>query len=191
MKLSRIRRHAPIGAALFLVAPLLAGCGGGDDLSRTFGLTRDAPDEFVVTTRAPLSMPPDFTLRPPQPGASRPQELSAAQAAEVAITGNPSTPAPGPASDSPGQDALLAAAGAPAPADIRAKVDAEFAELSRNHSLTESLLFWQNPPKPGVVVDASKEAERLHENAALGKPPDEGDTPVIQRKTTSWFDNIF
>ena len=44
----------------------LAACSG-DELTRTFGLTRDAPDEFQVTTRAPLSMPPDFTLRPPRP----------------------------------------------------------------------------------------------------------------------------
>ena len=46
----------------------LAACSG-DELTRTFGLTRDAPDEFQVTTRAPLSMPPDFNLRPPRPGA--------------------------------------------------------------------------------------------------------------------------
>ena len=31
----------------------LAACSG-DGLTRTFGLTRDAPDEFQVTTRAPL-----------------------------------------------------------------------------------------------------------------------------------------
>ena len=66
---------------LVLLASLLgvAACSG-DELTRTFGLTRDAPDEFQVTTRAPLSMPPDFTLRPPRPGAARPQELSAAAA---------------------------------------------------------------------------------------------------------------
>ena len=42
----------------------LAVCGGllalsacsTDGLTRTFGLTRDAPDEFTVTTRAPLSV---------------------------------------------------------------------------------------------------------------------------------------
>ena len=34
------------------------------------------PDEFAVVTRAPLSMPPDYGLRPPRPGAARPNETS-------------------------------------------------------------------------------------------------------------------
>src|SRR5665213_1041626 len=61
----------------------LSACSS--DLSRTFGFTRDAPDEFEVTTRAPLSMPPDYTLRPPRPGATRPQEMTAPRAAEAAL----------------------------------------------------------------------------------------------------------
>jgi hypothetical protein len=40
---------------LVFAAMLLAGCG--QVTARTLGLTRDAPDEFQVTTRAPLSMP--------------------------------------------------------------------------------------------------------------------------------------
>ncbi|WP_040612547.1 DUF3035 domain-containing protein, partial [Teichococcus cervicalis] len=48
----------PARAALLPVACtlLLAGCGG--DTARTLGFTRDAPDEFSVVTRAPLSLPP-------------------------------------------------------------------------------------------------------------------------------------
>src|SRR4051795_5357036 len=83
----------------------LAACSG-DELTRTFGLTRDAPDEFQVTTRAPLSMPPDFSLRPPRPGASRPQELSQRQQAEAALV--PDTLAQsGNVSATPGQSALI------------------------------------------------------------------------------------
>ena len=55
------------------------------ELSRTFGLTRDAPDEYTVTTRAPLSMPPDYNLRPPRPGSPRPQEQSERQQAQEAL----------------------------------------------------------------------------------------------------------
>jgi hypothetical protein len=183
--------RAAIGAGMLLVAaPLLAACSG-DDLSRSFGLTRDAPDEFMVTTRAPLSMPPDFSLRPPQPGAARPQELTVTQSAEAAVTGSAGVGQPQGPADSPGQDALLAAAGAPPPADIRDRVAEDLAASSSDHSLTDTLLFWQNHPPPGVVVDPAREADRLHENAALGKPADDGDTVVIQRKTTSLFDNIF
>ena len=50
-------------ALLALSLPLLAACGA--DTARTFGFTRDAPDEFTVTTRAPLSMPPSLGNLPP------------------------------------------------------------------------------------------------------------------------------
>ena len=57
--------------ALCLAGPLLvAGC---TDFKRTIGLEPTLPDEFAVESRAPLTIPPDFELRPPQPGASRPQ----------------------------------------------------------------------------------------------------------------------
>src|SRR5277367_5593499 len=100
---------------------LLAGCDG-NKLSRTFGLTRDAPDEFTVTTRAPLSMPPDYNLRPPRPGAVRPQEQSEReQAAETLVPQLAlGTPQGG---GSPGQAALVQETGPAAPANIRAQID--------------------------------------------------------------------
>jgi len=40
-------------------------------------------------------------------------------------------------------------------------------------------------------VDPTAEAQRLRQNAALGQSMQEGETPIIQRKPTSWFDSIF
>ena len=98
----------------------LAGCGGGD-VSRTFGLTRDAPDEFQVTTRAPLSMPPDFT---PAAAASRRAAaagdvLAAGRRGGAGAAGRARHAGAQAATTSPGQQALLAASGPAAPADIR------------------------------------------------------------------------
>ena len=177
---------------LVLLASLLglAACSG-DELTRTFGLTRDAPDEFQVTTRAPLSMPPDFTLRPPRPGAARPQELSQQQQAEAALspdtlTANTQTP------PTPGQEALVAAAGRPAPADIRSRVDREAALDRPSQSFADRLMFWKPTPPPGTVVDPVRESQRLRENAALGQTTDTGDTPIIQRRRSgSWLGNLF
>jgi hypothetical protein len=163
-------------------AALLAGCG--DDLSRTFGITRDVPDEFVVTTRAPLSMPPDFTLVPPRPGAPRPQEETASQSAEAALAPQTALQSPN-GQDSPGQEALIAAAGGPAPPDTRQKVAREAALDTPSESLTDRLMFWRKTPPAGVVVDPVKEAQRLRENAALGRSVEAGDTPIIQRKAPS------
>jgi uncharacterized lipoprotein len=61
---------------------LLAGCSG---VQEQFSLTSTPPDEFKVTTRAPLAVPPDFSLRPPAPGQPRPQEGTATQQAKQVI----------------------------------------------------------------------------------------------------------
>jgi len=49
----------------FGMASALVGCGG---ISDKLGLEKRAPDEFAVVRNAPLSLPPDFHLRPPKPG---------------------------------------------------------------------------------------------------------------------------
>lgn len=45
----------------------LAACEG--DVKKTLGLNKQAPDEFNVVSRPPLSVPPDFYLATPTPGA--------------------------------------------------------------------------------------------------------------------------
>ena len=61
----------------------LSACGGG-------GLfNRDRPDEMAVQRQAPLVVPPDFEMAPPQPGAPRPIEGSASQKALETLFGGP------------------------------------------------------------------------------------------------------
>ena len=50
-------------AALLAGTALIAGCGKR-------GYDRDRPDEFAVARQAPLVIPPDYALVPPQPGAA-------------------------------------------------------------------------------------------------------------------------
>ncbi|MBS0559461.1 MAG: DUF3035 domain-containing protein [Proteobacteria bacterium] len=177
-------------AAVLAAATALAGCS--QDLSRTFGFTHDAPDEFTVTTRAPLSMPPSYTLRPPRPGAPRPQEVSERQKAEQALVPEQALGAQSaPSAPSPGQEALLSQAGPAAPKDIRAEVDQEAAADAPGQSFTDKLLFWRTPPQPGIVVDPTKEAQRLRQNAALGRSVEDGDTPIIQPKQKGLLEGLF
>jgi Protein of unknown function (DUF3035) len=189
MHMTRFARTIAALGTLFA----LAGCGGiGDELTRAFGLTRDAPDEFQVTTRAPLSMPPDLQLRPPRPGTPRPQEQSERTAAEAALVPQAALGSDDPAGGvSAGQSALVQAAGPAAPADIRRKVDADASMAAADTSLTDRLMFWKQKPPPGVVVDPQRESQRLRENAALGQNPEQGDTPIIQRKRAGLFDSLF
>ncbi len=175
---------------LLLATACLAGCG---DVERTFGLTRDIPDEFTVETRAPLSMPPDTTLRAPQPGAARPQEVSSQAAAEAALAPDTALIGGGGAAgpNSAGQQALVAEAGPAAPADIRHRVDGEVALDRPSGNLTDRLMFWQGSAPPGTVLDATAESRRLRQNAALGQPPTAGDTPIIQDKPKTSFLGLF
>lgn len=174
-----------LGGALIL----MTGCTG-DKLARTFGLTRDSPDEYTVTTRAPLSMPPDYNLRPPRPGAPRPQEQSERQQAEEALVPQTALNAPE-GSPSAGQAALIQEAGPPAPADIRHKIDDDARYANNDDSFVDKVLYWRKPNNQPVQIDAQKEAQRLRENAALGEPPNVGETPIIQQKKQSWFNSLF
>ena len=78
MSTSLFARHALLALAGTV---LLGGCGTGGLLSR------QRPDEFAVQRQAPLVVPPDFELVPPEPGAPRPTEGTAAQQALDALFG--------------------------------------------------------------------------------------------------------
>lgn len=69
-----------VGACLLLLA--LPGCS---NVRSMLGMDQAGPDEFAVESRAPLLIPPDFNLRPPQPGAARPNEVTAAERARQVI----------------------------------------------------------------------------------------------------------
>ncbi|MDO9712644.1 DUF3035 domain-containing protein [Paracraurococcus lichenis] len=188
---------AAIPVALGLLAlGLLAGCG--PDTARTFGFTRDAPDEFQVTTRAPLSMPPSLGELPvPRPGANRPQEMSARLAAETTLVPGAALGTPAQGRQSSGESALLSQAGRPTGPDIRRRVDEESLKLDQaDRGLTDRLIFWRAPEPPGIALDAKRESQRLRENAALGREATEGETPIIQRSqsgnpVTRLFESIF
>jgi len=73
-------------AALVAVAAVaLTGC---DTLRSAAGMEKSAPDEFAVTTKAPLVIPPDYNLRPPRPGAVPTNQVEPTEAAEDALFGN-------------------------------------------------------------------------------------------------------
>jgi hypothetical protein len=87
----RFDRRAALVAVVYLAA--LLGLTGCSDWRQVIGLDQPAPDEFAVESRAPLTIPPDFNLRPPKPGAARPQDATAAQRVQNVIdTAGPGAP---------------------------------------------------------------------------------------------------
>lgn len=157
---------------------LLAGCG---NTKQSLGLTRTAPDEFAVIKRAPLEMPPDYSLRPPSPGAPRPQEQAPSNQAREVVFGREAAQ---PARNKPNSaEAFLLeqTGGAQADPSIRARVDQERAIVDNSKKpVTERLLGWTrgDSTPPAAVVDPVAEAERLRRNQEEGKPVTAGETPT-------------
>jgi hypothetical protein len=186
-------RRAPFALApcLALLAGLaLSGCG---DARKALGYDKAPPDEFRVMTRAPLSLPPDYALRPPTPGAARPQDQSSPEQARQALLGAAAPRPAAPAGASPGEAALLAKVGTPrTDPRIRELVDRESTAIAdADRTFFDRLVFWQKPPEPGTVVDPQREAQRLRENQALGRTVTDGDTPTIRRRKKGALEGIF
>ncbi|WP_455372597.1 DUF3035 domain-containing protein [Limibacillus halophilus] len=196
--------NAMLTLSLKRFAPLLVlafGLSACDSVRETFDTTRkNPPDEFRVISQAPLTLPPDYGLRPPEPGAPRPQtgtptdearatvfkldnSAEAAAAAEAAAL----------AGRSQGEQALLKEAGAgnvdPA---IRLQIDRETDQLvAAESSFIDTLIFWQDDDIGGQVIDPEAEQRRIRENQVQGNAVTAGETPVIQRKKKAFFEGLF
>ncbi|GIX17410.1 MAG: hypothetical protein KatS3mg119_1596 [Rhodothalassiaceae bacterium] len=118
---------ALIGAAVVLT---LAACGGG----------RDVPDAFVVVEKRPLIVPPDFQLRPPEPGKPSPIDIRPTEEVLDALFPDRDKRVP----LSAGEQALLKrieeGAGAPVRADARAAVGSLETDVVRKGPMVAELL---------------------------------------------------
>lgn len=74
-------RKVVLAAAAGAMILSLGACGGKK------GMGASSLDEFAVARRAPLVVPPDFSLVPPKPGAPRPQEADSSTQALSALFG--------------------------------------------------------------------------------------------------------
>ncbi|RFB05651.1 DUF3035 domain-containing protein [Parvularcula marina] len=117
-------------------ALLITGCGS---LGNALGTGKNPPDEFAIVTKAPLTVPPDYALRPPQPGETRPERLSTADRTRQLLIGDESSAPP-----TNGELALLQSVGALDVDDnIRATLAAENGgRAQKSESLANQLIFW-------------------------------------------------
>ncbi len=146
---------------------ILTGCSS---TSRALGLTKSAPNEFNILTKAPLIIPPEYNLRPPEIGASSAENNYSQRVAREALIGeiDPTKP-------SNGEIALMAKAGVNrANPEIRLEIDGVNSVERKSEGFTDRVLFWRN----GQVVDAQgnpapldadQEARRIESvNSATG-----------------------
>ncbi len=147
-----------------------------------FDFSKKAPDEFAVVRRAPLEMPPEFSLPAPQPGAQRPQEKATTDLAREAVLGEAATQEQTDTGTSEGENILLQKTGAAAASsDIRQKVDAETAKLEEDQMPGIDKLkkmVGKDVEPPAKVVDPVAEAARLKKLKEQGKSVTQGETPT-------------
>ena len=171
---------------VFMVASLLVGC---ESISKVVLNSKSSPDEFSVVTRAPLSIPRDFGLKAPKPGAARPQEVTPRDRAKQAVLGQRSNRAPQVASTkqptvSRGLMIILRdTGGLKAPTDIRETVNNEAdGRIAARDSVTDKLLFWESKELYEVVVHPLKEAHRIKEAKTRGKKVTGQGSVIITRQ---------
>ncbi len=145
------------GAALAATACTSSGNSGGA-----------TPNEFRVVTKAPLSVPPEYSLRPPPAGTTIPAEVEAATSGVTTAFGTTHGQ-----NASASERALVTAAGANAAnLAIRAQVDYEETRaIRKSTSIGDRILFWRKD-NPEDIESASTD------NAT-------GDQPVVIDSTGS------
>ncbi|HAT08360.1 MAG TPA: hypothetical protein DCS39_03810 [Rhodobiaceae bacterium] len=72
-----IRKNIRRLSLFVLLLPSLAACG--------LGYGKNPPDEFNVVRRAPLILPPEFSLRPPSGGQATPAVKQGAELARLVV----------------------------------------------------------------------------------------------------------
>jgi len=178
------------------MAGVTSACSS-DSFSDTFGFGRNTPDEFAVVPRAPLTVPPGISLPQPTAGIQNFGIGSASQRGEAVIIGDQVGEVTEIQEEvvvvSSGESTLLRQAGASsAQPGIRVVVEEESRDLVvADDRFIDGIIFWQPQPEPGTVIDPEAEARRLAANSALGQPLNQGEVPIIRRRTRAPLEGLF
>ena len=150
MSFNRVAVAVALTAGLGLTGVGLSGC---TSTKEALGMTKVTPDEFRVVSKAPLVVPPEFSLRPPAPGEPRPQELEPESQARQALLGQRAAEA-----RSDGEKLLVTRAGGDkADPLIRYVVDDEFGAVAhKDPSFADRVMFWR---KKGDTLAAPTAAQ--------------------------------
>ena len=161
-------------AASALGAMGLSGCGTA---SKALGVTRDAPNEFNILTKAPLVVPPEYNLRPPQTGVSSSENNYSQQAAREALLGDIDDAEP-----TRGEVVLMSKAGVGrANQEIRAEIDGVNSVERKTSDFSDQILFWRDGrvvTPNGAPLDPEIEAKRLQ---SIAKATGGGQVEITKR----------
>lgn len=160
---------------------VLAACNSERSLSDQIGLTRSAPDEFMVLSRPSLTVPPSFRL--PEPGSEKitGKKVETASEARSVLVGS-ETQRPTIATEPVEVENLLLARAEANEADPNIREELKPIELEQKEEVKKRKGFFGGilaklRRKEAPVIDANAEEKRLRdkakaENAAANLPDD-------------------
>ena len=168
--------------AIFAVMLIVTGCQG-HEVRESLGLTKEAPDEFMVLSRPALAVPPDFNLR--EPVETSPVEQSKMR--DEARAALYHTDGGGAAGHSAGESKFISNAGQ-ADNNIREQL---FKEQNQKEEIFLQTLvdIDQKPLDP--IVNPDEEDKRIAEYKEKGKTITGEATPVIERKPKAPLEELF
>lgn len=144
-------------STIALLGFAVTGCASA---SKSLGLTKSAPNEFNILTKAPLVVPPEYNLRPPKLGESSAENNYSQESARKALIGDIDDAEP-----SQGEIILLAKSkAARANPEIRLVIDGQNSVERKSSGFANRVLFWENGSvrNPNAApLDPEQEARRL------------------------------
>lgn len=180
---------------VLLAGLLLVSCSSG--VKDSLGIHRDAPDEYKVISNPPLSIPPDFSLRPPLAAtAVAAKGMSGGISAKEILVGEDNSTVIDASPVTAGEQRLLGKAGALSvdpsireelaqdnmpPAPKPKKKEGFFRSLWPSKSTEQP----KQALAPDEVVDPAAEKKRLENNKKSGMPVTAGETPTISNNPTT------
>lgn len=154
-----------------LLAAALTSCGG--DVKDKLGMRKPAPDEFLVISNPPLSVPPSFDLV--EPGSE-----PIAQQVEEKDNANEDL-------DKSDKALLKELSAGSGKSDAKTLVDKDYYEAKRDKrskgAISSTISKLQGDGNK--VIDPVAERDRLKANAAEGKPVNEGEVKNKSESTIS------
>jgi hypothetical protein len=148
---------------LLLTSLLLGGC---DTFRNIFGTDHYEPDAFAVTDHPPLIMPPDYIVRPPRPGAERPNAVSATVKAQKTVLGSQVSGSSEPATQ--GEKDILGKASEKQPVTpkIREIVDEESqTDSTVSGTVLNKIQSWKKEASDNLTLSNRKKAPKEEESS--------------------------
>ena len=135
---------------------IISGC---TQTTKALGIKKNAPNEFNILTKAPLVVPPEYNLRPPQIGTSSSENNYSQESAREALLGNNEV------EPTRGEVVLMSKAGVgSANAEIRMEIDGSNSVERKSKGFSDQVLFWKDGrsiSSDSAPMDSDVEAKRL------------------------------